>query len=61
MGREVVIDESAVKSPVRFAMTKAIEGGTSGALAMGIQVCNVTIIKYVLHFVKINLTLIRNI
>ena len=38
MGRKIEITEEAVKSPARFAMTKAIEGGTSGAAAMTIQV-----------------------
>ena len=40
MGREIKVDESAASSPMRFAMTKAIEGGTSGAMAMAIQVTN---------------------
>ena len=38
MGREVRIDAEAAASPVRFAMVKAVEGGTSGAMAMAIQV-----------------------
>ena len=38
MGRKIEITDEAVKSPARFAMTKAIEGGTSGAAAMTIQV-----------------------
>ena len=38
MGRGVRIDAEAAASPVRFAMVKAVEGGTSGAMAMAIQV-----------------------
>ena len=38
MGREVRVDAEAAASPVRFAMVKAVEGGTSGAMAMAIQV-----------------------
>lgn len=38
MGRKIEITDDAIKSPAQFAMTKAIEGGTSGAAAMTIQV-----------------------
>ena len=38
MGREVKVDAEAAASPVRFALVKAVEGGTSGAMAMAIQV-----------------------
>ena len=38
MGREVRVDAEAAASPVRFALVKAVEGGTSGAMAMAIQV-----------------------
>lgn len=37
--KKISIDEEdSVAHPLRFAVTKAVEGGTSGAMAMTIQV-----------------------
>ncbi len=50
MGREIKVDDAAASSPVRFAVTKAIEGGTSGAMAMAIQVTSLMWMRTTMNY-----------
>jgi len=50
MGRDVIVDSDAAASPVRFALVKAVEGGTSGAMAMAIQVTSLMWMRTTMNY-----------